>query len=47
MNEITIENIKEKLKPFFNKFPPLQNNYCSNCLGDLKEVQEYNEDKDK
>lgn len=29
---ITALNLKEKLEPFFNKFPLLQENYCENCL---------------
>ena len=32
MQSITPENIKEELKSFFIKFPPLQNNYCEKCL---------------
>lgn len=33
MQNITPENMKEKLKPFFIKLPPLQKNYCEKCLG--------------
>lgn len=44
-NNITALNLKEKLKPFFDKFPLLQKNYCEKCLEILSiknELLKYN-----
>ena len=35
-NNITALNLKEKLNPFFDKFPLLQKNYCEKCLEILR-----------
>lgn len=31
--EISDDNIKSVLEPFFEKFPLLKENYCAECLG--------------
>lgn len=45
-NFITSKDIEERLKPFFEKFSPLRNNFCADCLG-LKEVQPCEDADDK